>query len=920
MKTAFSRVLIALLTAATLNAGCLPGVSGAVRAQTNFGRISGAVKDPSGAVIHDAKVTVANQATGLNRTVTTDESGFFVVTNLPVGDYSVTVEKDGFKKATGTGYTLVADGRLTVDFALETGAISDTINVTASTGETINTTSGELSRVVDQSQVQDLALNGRNYMQLTTLIPGVPLLIDDQLGMMTSLSVNQPINGSRGNANLLSVDGGFNLDSGSNNSQINNVGIDFIREVKIQTSNFSAEYGRNSGASINIVTRSGSNGIHGSAFEFLRNDKLDANSFFNNAAGRFTDNPKALAPDVIVPSGDPRLGNPVVARPALRYNDFGFSIGGPIIKDKLFFFGGMEWKLIRRSTGTTRRTLPTRAERRGDFTLRTGTLNLPGTTTPVPGRNLASLMTVDGKALAKVYDEMEKLAVAYIDTPTANNAIYQRPNPFDFRQEIVRIDYTINDKHSMYGRYLHDDYDLIDPFGVFITADLPTIPNNRLRPGFSYQVGHTWLIRPTLINEVKINASWNSQRIFPIGDTWKRDTYGFEFPQLFLGGGRFENGIPAVTITNFASYEGASRSLLSPTTDIAIGDNLTYVRGKHSLRTGISIIRNRKDQNARSQYSGQVAFSTGGNTKTTGNAFADALVGNFRTYSEASDDPIGFFRFKQYDAYVSDSWKLHPRLSVEVGARYQYAFPIYTQANNVVNFDPSLYDPSKAVTILANGTIDTTKGGNRFNGLVRPGSGVPEKELGRVPTATSPDVLAVPTGAPRGLYDPQHLIAPRLSFAWSPDADSKTAVRGGFGLFYDRIEGNLIYPLLTTPPFLANVQLENGNLSNPAGGRPAAAAPFGTITAIDPNLQLPYTMNWSLSVQRELSGGLFAEVAWVAGQGRHLLRQPDINQPTFEVLLANSKLPTAQRLNINALRPYKGYSAINMRLSDGTSS
>jgi hypothetical protein len=197
---------------------------------------------------------------------------------------------------------------------------------------------------------------------------------------MTGLSVNQPINGNRGNANLLTVDGGFNLDSGSNNSQINNVGVDFIREVKIQTSNFSAEYGRNSGASINIVTRSGGNRFHGSAFEFLRNDKLDANNFFSNARGRFTDNPSAKSPDVIVPAGDARIGQKVVERPTLRYNNFGWSLGGPIKKDKFFFFAGMEWKYIRRFTNATNRTVPTRAERAGDFSLRlAGADGIPGT-------------------------------------------------------------------------------------------------------------------------------------------------------------------------------------------------------------------------------------------------------------------------------------------------------------------------------------------------------------------------------------------------------------------------------------------------------------------------------------------------------------------------------------------------------------
>ncbi|HJZ69886.1 MAG TPA: TonB-dependent receptor, partial [Blastocatellia bacterium] len=256
----------------------LPSSQLTVLAQTNVGRISGTVTDTSGAVIPDATVIITNEATKLTRTVTTDDKGFYVVTNLPVGSYTVAAEQKGFKKAVKSDNNLVADGRLTVDFELEAGAVTESVTVSASAGETVNTTSGEVARVIDTSQVQELALNGRNYMQLTTLIPGAPLLNDDQLGLMTGLSVNQPINGNRGNANLLTVDGGFNLDSGSNNSQINNVGVDFIREVKIQTSNFSAEYGRNSGASINIVTRSGSNKFHGSAFEFLRNDKLDANN------------------------------------------------------------------------------------------------------------------------------------------------------------------------------------------------------------------------------------------------------------------------------------------------------------------------------------------------------------------------------------------------------------------------------------------------------------------------------------------------------------------------------------------------------------------------------------------------------------------------------------------------------------------
>src|SRR5438128_10660107 len=185
----------------------------------------------------------------------------------------------GFKKAEQSGISLAADARLTVDLALEPGQVTETVQVSTVAGETVNTTSGEVGRLIDQRQVQNLALNGRNYMQLPTLIPGSVILDEDQLALTTSLSISQAaVNGNRPNYNSLSVDGGFNMDSGSNNSQVNNVGVDFIEEVKIQTSNFSAEYGRNAGAAINTVTRRGGNSYHGSVFEFLRNDKLDARS------------------------------------------------------------------------------------------------------------------------------------------------------------------------------------------------------------------------------------------------------------------------------------------------------------------------------------------------------------------------------------------------------------------------------------------------------------------------------------------------------------------------------------------------------------------------------------------------------------------------------------------------------------------
>lgn len=884
-------------------------------AQTVVGRISGTVQDSNGASIPNASVKVTNNANNSERTVTTDEDGFYTVTNLPVGTYTIEAERKGYKKVLVSGRSVTADARLTVDLKLEVGEVSETVEIVGAAGETVNTTSGEVSRVIDQQQVQNLALNGRNYIQLLSLVPGVALVNDDQLELTTSLATNnQSINGNRGQTNNVTVDGGFNLQSGSNASQINNIGIDYIQEVKIQTSNFSAEYGRNSGAQVSLATRSGGNDFHGSAFEFIRNDKLDARSFF--------------AP----------------VRPTLRFNDFGYSFGGPIFKDKLFFFGGQEWKYIRRLSTAQRRTVPTLAELNGDFSFRLrgadgivgtnddGLLRDPNSTLPCTtanragcfgGNNVAlrniiptNRITTDGLAIANVYRTAIGLATAYTNSPVGNNVTFQQPNPLDYREDLLRIDYRINEKHTLYGRYIHDKNVLIDPFGTFITTQVPTIPSLRMRPGTSIQLSHTWMISSTFINEAKATGAIVAQRIPPDGDLWKRETYGFQFQQLFSGGGRFENSIPDTTINGFASFFGAARSLVSPTTDINVSDTVTWVRGNHTFKTGLSVTRNRIDQNARTTYAGQVDFNTGGNTRTSNNSFADALLGNFRTYSEQALDPLGFFRFTQTEAFVADSWKVNRKLSLELGMRYQYGMPIYTQANNLANFDPSLYNPAQAVTILANGNIDTTKGGNRFNGLVRAGNGVPPEELARVPGGDSADVKAVPVGAPRGLYEGHHYIMPRVGFAYSPFDDNKTSIRGGFGMYYDRIEGNLIFPSLSNPPYATSAQFQNANLSNITGGS-TTAAPFAQINAVNPDLDTPYTMSYSLSVQRELPYGIFAEAAYVANLGRHLIRQPDINQPTFEQIRAN--LPPGPNINVNALRPFKGYTAIRMRLSDSTS-
>jgi len=880
-KAVAAATLILLLSLVTLHA------------QSNVGQIAGTVTDASGGVIPGASVAVVHLETNLTRTAVTDENGSYVVTNLPVGAYTVTATMAGFTRSAQTGHELTSDGRLTVDLALKVGDVADRVEVTAVTGETVNTTSGEVARVIDEGQVQNLALNGRNYIQLLTLVPGAPLLDFDAVADTTDVGVSQPINGGRGDTNNVTVDGGFNLLKANNTGQSHNVGVDFIQEVKVQTSNFSAEYGRQSGASINVVTRSGTNQFHGSLFEFLRNDRLDARNFF--------------APE----------------KRALRFNNFGYSLGGPFIKNKFFFFGGQEWKYVRRDLDPLRRTLPTRAERRGDFSGRAGLIRDPLFDRSVPctaanraacfpgNRIPAERVTPDGRAIAAIYDAMEQLAVSYMDTPIANNAIYQLASPFDGRQDILRLDYRLNEKHSLFVRYLHDKNILVNPLGTSVNSPLPTTPTRRPRPTHSGQVSHTWLISPRYINEAKLNSSQVHSDTRPLGDLWKRATYGFAFQQLF-DSGRFDNGIPDLTFGGtgtVAGVRGPAPANTALAIDTAVSDHFTIIRRRHTIKTGASFVITRNDQEGRvtAFYTGAANFNPQGNSRTTGNAFADALLGNFRTYSEISSPPETYFRSRLFEAYVSDGWKAHPRLTLEAGVRYHYIGPLYTVADNLSNFDPARYDPARAVTVTRAGEV-VPGSGDPFNGLVRAGRGAPAGD--------TPAARAVPAGAPRGLYPAAHRWAPRLSFAYAPSRDNKTAVRGGFGVFFNSARGDITQRAGDNPPFVTAAQFEDRNLSDLTAALPV---PFGTVSALDPRLNVTYSMNYSLSLQRELPRGVFVEAAYIGNLGRHLLRRPDVNQPPFEVLAANAARPLADQSQVNALRPFKGYSQILMYLTDATS-
>jgi hypothetical protein len=837
--------------------------------QADTGRINGTIKDSSGAVIPGVTVVATRAETGDTTTATTDKTGVFLFPGLRAGTYNISATLAGFSEETLQGIVLVDAGAISEQILMKAGA-SEEISVVTGNVDTVNTQTGEVSHVIDGDTVRDLALNGRNYIDLLGTLPGsVQAGLGDAIAETTSNSTtNVNLNGGRATANGLYIDGFINKDIGSNAAQFNNVGIDFIEHVRVQTSSFSAQYGSSAGPSVNVVTRSGANSIHGSAFEYIRNNYLDAVSYFSYTGST--------------------LGTHTPVRNHLRYNDFGFALGGPILHDKLFFFIGTEWKLIATITPSVPLSIPLIQELQGNelsgTTVGVSNLQCPtkvvaGVTipgVPIGTTNIANCISPFGHALANEYAYAASQAYFYngllancTTNPCNGNASYELPNPYRNHQYTARLDWTINSRQTAYGRWFADTHTTTNPTGG---GSLPVAEYHDEAPANNVLLSHTLVVSPRAVNEISFGALFSSTNYQPAGTEWLRGTYGYSYQPFYVNSSKV--GAPSVSIygkTGLGNVAGETRYHPSY---FQLQDIYTYSRGKHSLKFGALLGRNRADTNGRPNFLGGAAFQA--QLGSSGNQVTDALLGNFTDYVESPTDVFGQYRLTQAAAFVDDVWRAASKLSINFGLRWEHETPWVTVQDNTSDFYPSLYDPTKEVSVSTAGVVTVGAGQDVNNGLRRAGSGVPKDQVFRVPNANAASVTLVPTSGSRGFYQGQNVFQPRFGAAYDLFGNGQTAFRGGGGLFYDTPQASAAFSTLILPPYVPTVNIEQGNMDNIASYA-NNIYPFGAMYTLDPKFQRTYVYQYNFGVQQQMGKSMFFQLNYVGAEGRHLLRSPDIN-------------------------------------------
>jgi len=887
------------------------GTPGDLLAQSDLGTISGFVRDPSGATVAGAKVTVRNQS-GIERTVNTNESGFYTITNIPAGLYVLSVEATGFQGYRSNDNKLDPSGHLSIDVPLIVGSSTQTVQVTASV-TTLQTESATVQELITRQQIDSMELNGRNPVGLAALVPGAR---SDTLATLHFNFFQGPanFNGSRNPENLITVDGAPATRTRSNGTSIGAADVDSTQEVQILTANYAPEFGRSSGAQIRITTKTGTSQFHGAAYEYLRNTALNANTWARNAI--------PLTTGITAP---------------VHYNQFGYNFGGPFYipghfntsKSKVFFYWGQEWLKYHFtesgfSAGQAGLLLvPSVKMRQGDFselldannpyTHKVRVIKDPQSGNPFPGNIIPP-------------DRLSPAGIGILNAwPVPNltsfvgggNWFAAKNHTYDQRKDTAGVDVNFTEQHRLRFRVTNSTYLEYQP----LDGNTDRTPKFFDRPNKTASVNYVWTISPTKVNEVLVTASQDIVRI-PV------DTANFfnrtqacvgspvpcnlDYPYIFPEGKLIPTRIPTVNMSPFSQLSGGPYPSHSAGPIYNASDSFTWVRANHTFKFGFLFERSGENDNdeinvqacptCTNNQNGQFLFSdnrVGG----TGVAVANAALGLFNTYSEIGHRAYTIFRSNMYEAFAQDSWKTSQKLTIHYGARYSVIVPYHAEWANMIVFDPRFYDPAQAVTvdpttglITGSPTID-----QRYNGMVIPGDGFPSSAHGRVPEADSGQFDSLFRHVPDYYSDIQwNDIQPRLGVAYQ--LTPKTVLRAGAGRFITRLGVSDSVFLGGNPPFQPNASVSNGLADNPGAGG-AAAIPL-VVTTQSKNFRNPEAWNWNFTVEREMFWKSLVSIGYVGRRGLHLQRESDINQPTLATAVANPGV------NINAMRPFKGFGSI----------
>lgn len=852
----------------------------ALSAQTGTtGQITGSVTDQSGAVVPGANITVTQVATGAKRTTISNEDGNYSVLNLAIGVYSVVISKSGYKETSVSNVIVNVDNITRQDVALQAGEISEVVNITADAVQ-IETQTGTVGEIVTGEQVRELPLNGRSFVQLTQLQPGVAAANNlDSKSKGLFGGVDFSVNGNSAQSNLFLTDGANNNDTGSNRTILLFPSIEAIAEFKTIRNSYGPEYGQAAGAVISIATRGGTNEFHGSLYYFGRNDALNAAEYFAKTRGGKKDQ--------------------------LRRNDFGFALGGPILKDRLFFFYSQEWnKEIR---GQSRfGSVPTLAERAGNFSnprfangVRCSPNAIgngrPGSDTQIiPQANLSPA----GLALVKLFP-LPNVS----DTSTCNNWATSANSPINFREENIRIDYTVTSKNKIFGRYTQDSWSNSDPIlvgNLWGDDAFPTVESSWTQPSKQAAVKLTTQLSSTAINDIQFAYSANRINVAPGQGGDINSEINRAIPGFYPDSGKV-NGLNRphpVFWGGIAPYNyGTGSDLWTQTPfknalDIyTVRDDVSMVFSNHTIKTGFLFDTAAKDEDS-GPNNESVQFWGACCADNSGNYLADVLTrGSVFGFNETNTQPVGQTRYKNLEFYLGDTWKVKSNLTLELGVRYSLLFEPYDERNLISSFLPELYNPARPATDPCNGLV-VPKGTNPCAGIA--GASTPAEFSNR------------------SLRENNYKnFAPRLGVAWDVFSNGKTAIRAGFGQFFLRERTAPVFAALTqNAPFAKTIGGQRTlDGPNPIFSGLGAASNGSPRFAFSPDPATPYSLQFNFSVGQQLWKDTVVEVGYVGNRARKQLTHNDLNQVT-EANRKTAAFITTDANAVNALRPFSNYGSI----------